>query len=249
MKRIDAIKALIDDVTQSPNGLNALGSKPNHADQLLQNGLSPEELGSMLVEQHMRTYLAYTLDRPMWERLVVRTERYALQDDQRGTLISHWGELHEDLVRIGILFGWADGAPLENPDEMTFSERMEMIFSADMLSGPDLLTPAQMEQLEAGLEREEETIPSTRTGGCYVATAVYGSYDCPEVWVLRRWRDSYLASTPIGRQFIRCYYNVSPRIVQAVGDRAWFSHAVRWPLDHVVSRLRASGYSSRPYAD
>src|SRR5699024_12626084 len=23
------------------------------------------------------------------------------------------------------------------------------------------------------------------SGGCYVATAVYGSYDCPEVWTLR----------------------------------------------------------------
>lgn len=25
--------------------------------------------------------------------------------------------------------------------------------------------------------------------GCYVATCVYGSYDCPEVWTLRRFRD------------------------------------------------------------
>ena len=27
------------------------------------------------------------------------------------------------------------------------------------------------------------------SGGCYVATAVYGSYDCPQVWTLRRYRD------------------------------------------------------------
>ena len=26
-------------------------------------------------------------------------------------------------------------------------------------------------------------------GGCYVATAVYGSYDCPQVWTLRRYRE------------------------------------------------------------
>ena len=23
-------------------------------------------------------------------------------------------------------------------------------------------------------------------GGCYIATAVYGSYDCPQVWTLQR---------------------------------------------------------------
>ena len=31
--------------------------------------------------------------------------------------------------------------------------------------------------------------------GCYVATAVYGSYDCPEIWTLRRFRDKVLART------------------------------------------------------
>ena len=30
---------------------------------------------------------------------------------------------------------------------------------------------------------------SGNTGGCYVATCIYGSYDCPQVWTLRRYRD------------------------------------------------------------
>ena len=38
---------------------------------------------------------------------------------------------------------------------------------------------------------------------CYVATAVYGSYDCPEVWTLRRFRDNTLEETWYGRAFIR----------------------------------------------
>ena len=41
------------------------------------------------------------------------------------------------------------------------------------------------------------------SGGCYVATAVYGSYDCPQVWTLRRYRDYTLAETWYGRAFIR----------------------------------------------
>ena len=42
----------------------------------------------------------------------------------------------------------------------------------------------------------------TKSGGCYVATAVYGSYDCPQVWTLRRFRDYTLAGSWYGRTFI-----------------------------------------------
>ena len=53
------------------------------------------------------------------------------------------------------------------------------------------------------------TIPSrptaTTPGGCYVATAIYGSYDCPEVWVLRRYRDNILSNTWYGKIFIKMY--------------------------------------------
>ena len=86
-------------------------------------------------------------------------------------------------------------------------------------------------------------------GGCYVATAVYGAYDCPEVWVLRRWRDTCLASTAVGRQFIHVYYGVSPTVVSAVGSHAWFTGLIRRPLDRFVGRLQAAGYSSFPYSD
>jgi hypothetical protein len=51
---------------------------------------------------------------------------------------------------------------------------------------------------------------NTSSGGCYVATAVYGSYDCPQVWTLRRYRDNQLAKTWYGRLFIHTYYAISP---------------------------------------
>lgn len=90
---------------------------------------------------------------------------------------------------------------------------------------------------------------TTDARGCYVATAVYGSYDCPEVRVLRRWRDTRLATTTTGQQIIRVYYSLSPKVVRAVGSHPWFSGLVRRPLDRLVRRLRASGYSSLPYSD
>ena len=86
-------------------------------------------------------------------------------------------------------------------------------------------------------------------GGCYVATAVYGSYDCPEVWTLRRFRDEVLAKTWYGRLFIRLYYAVSPTAVKLFGDSQWFQNFFRDKLDTMVSKLQADGFQSTPYED
>ena len=86
-------------------------------------------------------------------------------------------------------------------------------------------------------------------GGCYVATAVYGSYDCPEVWTLRRFRDNVLAETWYGRLFIRLYYAVSPTAVKLFGNAQWFQDFFRARLDTLVSELQEEGFESAPYED
>lgn len=84
---------------------------------------------------------------------------------------------------------------------------------------------------------------------CYVATAVYGSYDCPQVWTLRRYRDFTLAKTWYGRAFVRTYYAVSPTLVKWFGETAWFKKMWRGKLDNMVKRLNAEGYENTPYRD
>ncbi len=86
-------------------------------------------------------------------------------------------------------------------------------------------------------------------GGCYVATCVYGSYDCPQVWTLRRFRDNILASTWYGRIFIRIYYVVSPNMVKWFGHTVWFKKMWRGKLDQFVSKLQSEGISATPYED
>ena len=89
----------------------------------------------------------------------------------------------------------------------------------------------------------------TKNEGCYVATAVYGSYDCPQVWTLRRYRDMKLSATWQGRLFIKTYYAVSPTIVKWFGETEWFNRMWRGKLDRMVERLRAEGFESTPYED
>lgn len=90
---------------------------------------------------------------------------------------------------------------------------------------------------------------SGKTGGCYVATAVYNSYDCPEVWTLRRYRDNTLGSTWYGRTFIRLYYAISPTLVKMFGKTKWFKRFWKGRLDKMVKRLNEKGVENTPYND
>lgn len=89
----------------------------------------------------------------------------------------------------------------------------------------------------------------TSSGGCYVATAVYGSYDCPQVWTLRRFRDNTLAETWYGRAFIRAYYAVSPTLVKWFGKTEWFKNLWKPTLDRMVEKLNGNGVEDTPYDD
>ena len=89
----------------------------------------------------------------------------------------------------------------------------------------------------------------SETQGCYIATCVYGSYDCPEVWVLRRFRDGVLANSTPGRLFIKVYYAISPKLVRQFGNKAWFRRPMQNWLDGFVMYLQSTGFSNTPYDD
>ena len=108
---------------------------------------------------------------------------------------------------------------------------------------PNVGTAATLSRIRARERRRKGS------DGCYVATAVYGSYNCPEVWILRRFRDHTLAKTRYGRAFIRVYYAISPTFVKWFGKRTWFTSFWRGKLDQLVSKLQNKGYASSPYED
>lgn len=95
----------------------------------------------------------------------------------------------------------------------------------------------------------EDTTTANKKQGCYVATCVYGSYDCPQVWTLRRYRDNTLGATWYGRAFIRIYYAVSPTLVKWFGKTNWFKKMWRGKLDRMVKELQSKGVEDTPYDD
>lgn len=98
-------------------------------------------------------------------------------------------------------------------------------------------------------ETSNSSVSQESSSGCYVATAVYGSYDCPEVWTLRRYRDNQLAKTWYGRLFIHTYYAISPTLVRWFGNTQWFKNMWKPKLDKMVDRLQKEGVENTPYQD
>jgi hypothetical protein len=71
-------------------------------------------------------------------------------------------------------------------------------------------------------------------GRCFIATAVYGSYDAPEVLILRRFRDIYLDTKYLGRLFIKAYYRLSPPIANWIKNKNRLKRYSKLLLNKIV---------------
>lgn len=87
------------------------------------------------------------------------------------------------------------------------------------------------------ISNQQTSSQSAKKEGCYIATAVYGSYDAPEVMTLRRFRDETLRNTAFGRWLIRTYYRLSPPVAEKLKNAKHINRFVRSILDKWVEKL------------
>jgi hypothetical protein len=85
------------------------------------------------------------------------------------------------------------------------------------------------------------TRDNAKKEGCFIATACYGSYDAPEVRLLRQYRDVVLQRRRAGRMFVRLYYAISPFFARLIARRELAKGVVRAllvaPLVKIVRAL------------
>lgn len=94
-----------------------------------------------------------------------------------------------------------------------------------------------LEYIEQVRNGQYDRQSSNGKSGCYIATAVYGSYTCNEVLALRRYRDDYLAKSSVGRLFIKVYYAVSPTMAKRLKNDSLLAKTIKKYLDSKVEKL------------
>jgi len=72
-------------------------------------------------------------------------------------------------------------------------------------------------------------------GGCFIATAAYGSSIHPHLDILRDFRDKYLMPNGFGRKLVELYYRYSPSIAGFIGEHKLLKAAVRINLLPVIA--------------
>lgn len=181
-----------------------------------------EDRGAIFFNVMLNEYFAVTNDRNVYAEVLLKVNRFVDQDSAKGGRA--WTLVRMNLLDIGRQRSWSSTA-----DTMW-----------------DDWTPKQQGEftnmIKSDLKEQRE-----KKSGCYVATAVYGTYECRELWVLRRFRDKSLSTSRLGRAFTSVYYAASPVAVRHGGRP--LRTLLRPPLDAFVRVLIARGVSDAPYRE
>jgi uncharacterized repeat protein (TIGR01451 family) len=81
---------------------------------------------------------------------------------------------------------------------------------------------------------------SSGGGGCFIATAAYGSNMEQDVRYLRAFRDEYLLKNSAGRWFVKIYYRYSPSLASVIRENDTLKSSVRALLSPFVFMSRKS---------
>ena len=88
------------------------------------------------------------------------------------------------------------------------------------------------------LEKNHGITKTLEKKGCFIATAVYGGADTPEVQQFYRIRDHYLSQSVAGRFFIAFYYKVSPGMARWIQNKPILKQLTRTlVLDRILRRF------------
>lgn len=90
------------------------------------------------------------------------------------------------------------------------------------------------------IEAEDNSATEAAATRCFIATAAFGSCDCPEVTALRAFRDRSLCSSAIGRLGVEIYYRTSPMIAARVARSPVMKSIIRTIISVVVVCLPGS---------
>jgi len=122
--------------------------------------------------------------------------------------------------------------PMEVVGKVDVKKEERILFKKQTRSVPHIeyRCPACGMEWKESLER--------RGGGCFIATATFGTPMAPEINVLRRFRDNFLLRDRVGEMFVRAYYKLSPPVAHAIEKSKMLRCIVRIFLSPVIKLFK-----------
>jgi hypothetical protein len=121
---------------------------------------------------------------------------------------------------------WLDAEPEEGDCSINWTGDVDTIDDVE-----DITTNNTIED-DYEITADSEVAPS---GGCFIATAAYGTPMAEEIKILREFRDKYLMTNPVGKGLVEFYYRVSPPIAEFITKYPSLKPIVRIGLLPVVA--------------
>ena len=158
----------------------------------------------------------------------------------------------EPVVRYNLTVSSTEGGKVVSPGEGTFScygrRGVNLIAAsspgyhfvnwtgnvstiADVNSTATTITLCGNSSIVANFEKSVD-------GGCFIATAAYGTPMADEIEILREFRDEYLLTNSLGQGLVDVYYTVSPPIAQFITEHPGLKPIVGAGLGPIVTMCR-----------
>jgi len=112
---------------------------------------------------------------------------------------------------------------------------------ADVEAAITTITMHDNYEITANFEENSPSVPPP-TGGCFIATAAYGTPSAEQIDVLREFRDIVLLESTAGSQFVALYYQLSPPVADFISESSFLRTLVKELLvDPIVWVVEATG--------
>jgi len=140
--------------------------------------------------------------------------------------------------------GWQNAQPEYYPAGKSLTGEMTEMRPFARLSAPDDtygdVTLSNI-TITGHLSEDQSPCPGEGGGGCFIATAAYGTSTAEEIDVLRAFRDEVLLESTLGSRLVNFYYEVSPPVADFISGHAVLRKLVRDILvDPIASLVKAT---------
>jgi|GEM_PF-1036689 len=124
------------------------------------------------------------------------------------------------------------GLPMEIKGRKEVEKTVRTLRGKTVRKIPHLVYQCAKDKTEFNLNLER------RGGGCFIATAAFGTSMAHEINVLRSFRDNYLMRERAGRLFISLYYRTSPTIAKMISRSKILKFVTRAVLTPIIKTVQ-----------